>query len=158
MFTKAAGVSRLIAVDTNILVYSVREDSPFHKQASACVRALAEGAAPWAIPWPCLHEFVAVVTHPKIYRPPTAVVDALRQVEFWLESPSLRTLGESSEGGGLHYWKHLRAVAETGAIAGARVHDARIAAICRACGVREIWSADRDFSRIPGLLVRNPLA
>jgi hypothetical protein len=34
---------------------------------------------------------------------------------------------------------------------------ARIAALCRQHGVRELWSADRDFNRFPGLVVVNPL-
>jgi predicted nucleic acid-binding protein len=37
------------------------------------------------------------------------------------------------------------------------VHDARIAALCRHHGVRELWSADRDFSRFPAVKPRNPL-
>ena len=52
----------MIAVDTNILVYAHRRDSPFHDRAAAVVRDLAEGARPWAIPWPCVYEFVRVVT------------------------------------------------------------------------------------------------
>lgn len=71
----------MIAIDTNILVYSVREDSPWHQAALACIRGVAEGAAPWAIAWPCVHEFVAVVTHPRIYRPPTRLADAVLQVD-----------------------------------------------------------------------------
>ena len=52
----------MIAVDTNILVYSHREESAWHADALARVTALAEGAAAWAIPWPCLHEFLSIVT------------------------------------------------------------------------------------------------
>jgi predicted nucleic acid-binding protein len=37
------------------------------------------------------------------------------------------------------------------------VHDARIAALCMQHGVRELLSADRDFSRFPQIAVRNPL-
>jgi predicted nucleic acid-binding protein len=37
------------------------------------------------------------------------------------------------------------------------VHDARIAALCLQHGVRELWSADRDFNRFPALRTRNPL-
>jgi predicted nucleic acid-binding protein len=37
------------------------------------------------------------------------------------------------------------------------VHDARIAALCVQHGVRELYSADRDFSRFPQIAVRNPL-
>ncbi len=147
----------MIAVDTNILVYSVRADSPFHAAALKSIRQLAESSAPWAIPWPCIHEFLAIVTHPKIYRPPTPLIDALQQVEYWKESPSLRVLGEGSGAEGARYWEHLRTMLEVSAAKGPRVHDARVAAICRASGVREIWSADRDFSRMPGLLLRNPL-
>ena len=69
----------MIAVDTNILVYSVREDSPWHTAALAAVRSLAEGDPAWAIPWPCIHEFLAVVTHPRIYRPPTKLLYPLNQ-------------------------------------------------------------------------------
>jgi predicted nucleic acid-binding protein len=32
-----------------------------------------------------------------------------------------------------------------------------MAAICAYHRVVELWSADRDFSRFPGLRVRNPL-
>jgi hypothetical protein len=142
----------MIAVDTNILVYSVREDSPWHKPALAAVRRLAEGPAPWAIPWPCLHEFLAVVTHPKIYQPPTAIEDAVLQVDYWMESPTLRHLGEGPD-----YWPHLKTLLASGKGAGPLVHDARVAAICRANGVLEVWSADRDYSRFPGVAVRNPL-
>lgn len=42
-------------------------------------------------------------------------------------------------------------------VRGAMIHDARIAAICRSQGVMELGSADRDFSRFPGVSVRNPL-
>jgi hypothetical protein len=104
------------------------------------------------MPWPCLHEFVAIVTHPRIYLPPTPLAGAIDQIEAWLESPAVVLLAET-EG----YWPELRAALEAGRILGAQVHDARIAALCRLHGVRELWTADRDFSRFSGLRVRNPL-
>jgi toxin-antitoxin system PIN domain toxin len=142
----------MIAVDTNVLVYAHREDSAWHDGAYARVAELAEGRAPWAIPWPCIHEFLAVVTHPRIYAPPTPLSIAINQVEAWLESPSLILLPETEE-----YWPELRPILEQGRVNGSVVHDARIAAICRDHGVRELWTADRDFSRFPSLTVRNPL-
>ncbi len=84
----------MIAVDTNILVYAHRRDSEWHARAAAVLRERAEGAAPWAIAWPCIHEFLAVVTHPRIFRTPTPLEAAVNQVEAWRESPSLTTLGE----------------------------------------------------------------
>src|SRR5262245_54159925 len=65
------GARRVIAVDTNVLVYAHRQDSEWHEPATRAVRQLAEGAAPWAIPWPCVHEFLAIATHPRIFRSPT---------------------------------------------------------------------------------------
>ncbi len=143
----------MIAVDTNLLVYAHRVDSEWHEPAADCLRGLAEGRAPWAIPWPCVHEFLAISTHPRIYDPPTPIPAALDQVDAWLESPSLSLLAESPD-----HWLQLRALLESGRVAGPRVHDARIAAICIDHGVRELWSVDRDFGRFAALVTRNPLA
>lgn len=143
----------MIAVDTNILVYAHRQDSEWNEVAYECVQGLAVGRARWAIPWPCVHEFLAVVTHPHIYDPPSTTEDALNQVDGWLGSPTVTFLGE-----GERYIDLLREMLTTGHIQGPRVHDARIAALCTFHGVRELWSADRDFSRFPQLRTRNPLA
>jgi predicted nucleic acid-binding protein len=88
---------RFVAVDTNILVYAQNESSPWHAPARRALESLANAAQPWAIPWPCVHEFLAIVTSP------------------------------------------------------------RIAALCIEHGVTELWTADRDFSRLPGLRAYNPL-
>ena len=142
----------MIAVDTNLLVYAHREDSPFHDAAFDLVAELAQGAATWGIPWACVHEFLAIVTHPRIYAPPTPLKLALEQVDAWLESPSSALLTESET-----HWSSLRTLLKDGKVAGGRVHDARVAALCLQHGVRELWSADRDFSRFAGLTVVNPL-
>jgi toxin-antitoxin system PIN domain toxin len=142
----------VIALDTNILVYAHREDSPWHTAAAEAVRELAEGSRAWAIPAPCLHEFLAIVTHPRVYRPPTPLAAAVDQVDAWRESPSLVVLGET-EG----YWDRLRTVLVAARLQGPQIHDARVAALCLHHNVDELWTADRDFSRFPDLRVRNPL-
>ena len=141
-----------VFVDTNILVYAHREDSPFHEIAAYRLASLAEGRALWAIPWPCLHEFLAVVTRPRIYNPPTGLVAALEQVDAWLEAPTLVLLTEPEQ-----YWPELRATVSAGQTTGARIHDAHVAALCRQHGVQELWSVDRDFGRFSNLRVVNPL-
>ena len=143
----------MIAVDSNILVYAHRSDSPFHTAARRCVTALAEGTAAWAIPWPCIHEFLSTVTRPRLYDPPTPIAQALDQVEAWLESPTLILLAEADQ-----HWQQLRELLTSAAVTGPRVHDARIAALCLEHGVRELWSADRDFGWFSALNVINPLA
>ncbi len=142
----------MIAVDTNILVYGHRRDMPLHAEARARLADLAEGAGAWAIPWPCIAEFVAVVTNSRLFLKPTSLHGALDQVEAWLASPSLVLL---SEGDG--HWDGFRRTLEAGRVSGGQVHDARVAALCVAHGVRELWTADRDFGRFAGLRTRNPL-
>jgi len=142
----------LIAVDSNVLVYAHREDSAWHETAYACIAELAEGRDPWAIPWPCLHEFLAIVTHPRIYAPPTPLETALDQVQAWLEAPGLVLLCETED-----YWPQLQGSLRPARACGPQVHDARVAALCLVHGITELWTADRDFSRFPALRVRNPL-
>jgi uncharacterized protein len=142
----------VIAVDTNLLVYAHRADSPWHEPAKQVVRDLATGTSPWGIPWPCVHEFLSITTHPRIFAPPTPLSIALDQVDAWFESPSVRVLGESPS-----YWATFRDLALSGKLAGPVMHDGRVAALCRDHGVAELWSADRDFGRFPALKVRNPL-
>ena len=143
---------RVIAVDTNLLVYAHRGELPFHVPAATHLKALAESSSPWAIPWPCVHEFYNVVTNPRVLRPPSTIAQATLQISSWFASPSLVLLHE-----GLSHWDTLQALIRTAKLVGGQIHDARIAAICIEHQVRELWSADRDFNRFPSLTVRNPL-
>lgn len=69
-----------------------------------------------------------------------------------MDSPVLAVLGEPR-----NYWDALESLLTESKIKGPAVHDARIAALSRAHGVHELWSADRDFSRFGSIVVRNPL-
>ncbi|KQZ67273.1 type II toxin-antitoxin system VapC family toxin [Nocardioides sp. Root151] len=142
----------MIAVDTNVLVYAHREDSPHHAPAAAALHGLATGRAAWAIPWPCVHEFLAVVTHPRIYRPATAPDVALAAVRQLVDLPNLHMISESRDHATI-----LADLLDNTSVVGPKVHDARIAAICLGHGVETLLSADRDFSWFPALNVANPL-
>ena len=65
----AYGGPPVIAVDTNILVYAHRRDSPFHDAAARRLTGLAEGTSPWVIPWPCIHQ-VLLHRHPPAHLRP----------------------------------------------------------------------------------------
>jgi hypothetical protein len=142
----------VIAVDTNLLVYAHREDSEWHQPALTILLQLANGNQRWAIPWPCVHEFFAIVTHPRIYRRPSTPVQATATIDAWSASPALEFLHESPT-----YWGTLTRLIDAGKIRGPMIHEARIAAICLDSGATQLLSADRDFSRFTGLNVRNPL-
>lgn len=113
---------------------------------------LAESGKRWGIPWPCVHEFISISTHPKIYAPPTPLHLVLTSMEVWMSSPLCELLQE-----GPGYWKKLKELAVKGNVRGPMIHDARIAALCLHHAVAELWTCDRDFSRFAGLKTRNPL-
>ena len=142
----------MVAIDTNLLVYGYREESPWHEETHTLLTELANGTQRWAVPWPCVHEFLAIVTNPRIFKPPTPIKVACDLVRAWMSSPSFLFIGE-----GTSYFDKLEELAVAGKVSGGAIHDARIAAICRHHGVTELWSADRDFSRFAGFKTRNPL-
>lgn len=143
----------MIALDTNILVHAHRVGMDFHERAALLVKTLAESPMPWAIPWPCIHEFLAVVTRPGYFVTPSTNDQALRQVSAWLASPSVRTLGESHR-----HWHTLNAVVQENSLPGNHFHDAKIAAICIDHDVDELWTMDREFRATAALKVRNPFS
>jgi toxin-antitoxin system PIN domain toxin len=141
----------MIAVDTHLLLHAHRADSPWHAATTDCLGKLARD--PWAIPWPCIHEFVAIATHPRVFSPPSPLEDALLAVESWRAVATLTLLHEE-EG----YWESFAGLLRSSKVTGPKIHDARIAALCLQHAITELWTADRDFSRFSALKTRNPLA
>ena len=142
----------MIALDTNLLVYAYREDSEFHLSAIGHLRPVIEGGSPWALPWPCVHEFIGVVTAGRVYKPASPLAQVLDFLDSMMTAPQLHLLAESPG-----YFEKLRELALAAKLSGPRIHDARIAALCLHHGVSELWTADRDFSSFPKLKTRNPL-
>ena len=139
------------AVDTNVLVYAEISSSRHHEAARDLLKTLAEGFLPWAIPWPCLYEFLRVITHPRIFHPPVPADVGLADLKAILDSPSLILLSETPG-----HFKLMEGVIRESGVAGNLIHDAHIAALCLEHGVTELFTGDRDFSRFPGLRIVNP--
>lgn len=90
-----------------------------------------------------------VVTHPRIFSPPTPVPEALGQIEALMDSPSLVLLGQ-----GLGHRGHVRRAVGHSGTAGNLVHDAHIAALLLEHGVTELLTEDRDFTRFERIGIR----
>lgn len=141
----------MIGLDTNFLVYAHRIDNPFHLIARTAIDRLTQGILPWGVPVVCVHEFLAVVTNPKIFKQATPRALAFQQIEALLAQTGARLLMPTEK-----HLMVLRQLAETGQTLGAQFHDARVAAICLENGVTTLWTADRDFSAYPQLVCRSP--
>jgi len=141
----------VIAVDTNILVHAFDRGSPEHERAAAAVGELVLDRS-WALPWPVPYEFLAVVTRVGADRRAAPLEVAIAALDGWLAAPGVHLLGEGPD-----HWRRVRSLLTAAQAHGTLVYDARIAALCLAHGVAELWTADRDFGRFPRLRVRNPL-
>ena len=139
-------------LDANILIAAFRPDVNGHEPAKAWLeQALGQNQA---ISFPALVEvaFLRIVTHPKIFRQPSTLEDAIGflmalnasgcfQAAPW--TPRIRAL-------------MLRRVAEL-KLRGDDLNDAALAAIAEAMRWRLI-SRDEGFARFPHLQWLNPLA
>jgi uncharacterized protein len=141
----------MIALDTNFLVYAHRSDNSFHTIARTAISRLITEGLPWGVPIACVHEFLAVVTNPRIFKEPTPRDLAFDQIEALLAQSGARLLLPTDK-----HLDVLRELATRAKAIGAQMHDARIAALCIENGATQLWSADRDFSAYEQLQVRRP--
>lgn len=142
----------MIAIETNILVYAHRPEMPLHERAKRLLEETVSNGLRYGLPMHCLVEFSGVVRHSKVFQVPSSPAQVRDQIEAWLEPPSAWLLVED-EG----FLPVFLDALERSLAAGGGVHDARIASCCQHHGVRELWTADRDFSRFPCLRTKNPL-
>lgn len=141
----------MIALDTNLLVHAHRRGTAHHDEALALLAAFAEGPVPYALFWPCLYEFLRVVTHHRVFDPPSTTIEALEAIRDLLAAPVVRVLGETSRHPML-----LDRVLRESRVTGNLVHDAHLVALALEHGVREILTLDGDFARFPQVASRNP--
>ena len=139
----------MIAVDTNVLIYAHRIESEWHEAAVARLVALGEGAARWALPVFCVTEFMRVVTHRRVFNPPSTVEQAADFIETVVASPSCEIVQPGTE-----FLGWLLATARAADSRGNLMFDAQIAAVCREHGIEGILTNDSDFERFGALHVQ----
>ena len=141
----------MIGLDTNLLVYAHREGTSHHHEAYELVRRFAEGPTPYALFWPSLYEFLRVVTHHRVFDPPSTLAEAFAAVEAFVEPPSVRVLGETPA-----HTRILRGVLGETSARGNLVHDAHLVALALEHGVHEILTFDEDLRRFRQITITNP--
>jgi toxin-antitoxin system PIN domain toxin len=141
----------VIALDTNVLVAAHRSDAPEHAVCLGLVSELAVGERPWGLFWPSLYEFLRVVTHHRVFMPPTPLPLALAALDDLLAAGPVRVLSETPRHAAV-----LRQVLAESPATGNLVHDAHLVALAVEHGVHEIVSFDEDFRRFPQVRARRP--
>jgi len=137
--------------DVTVLVYAFRADAPGHAAHRAWVRSLIEGDEAYAASDHVLAGFLRVVTHPKVFLPPTPIGPALAFARAFRDRANavLVTPGE-------RHWAIFTKLCREADARGNRVPDAWLAALAIESGC-ELVTTDRDFARFPGLRWRHPL-
>jgi hypothetical protein len=143
----------MVAIDTNILVAAHRRGTPHHEEALALLTSFAEGDVPFALFWPSVYEFLRVVTHHRVFDPPSTAREAFEAIESFLAPPAVRVLSETPG----HLALARRVIGQAGAT-GNLVHDAHLVVLALEHGVHEILTLDADFRRFPQVASRNPFA
>ena len=139
--------------DTNILVYSAREDSEFH---IPCQRRIAEagtGSVDVFLTLNVCYEFLRVITHSRIYPQPWRLQDGFRFLETLLSAPRFGLLLPTPN----HLYALDQLADEFPNIRGNRVHDLHTVVLMREHGISQICTMDGDFRRFPFIEVVNPL-
>jgi len=141
----------MVLVDVNVLVYAHRGESPRHGEYRRWVERRMESNEPFGLSELVLSGFIRIVTHPRIYKVPTTLDDALRVVGRLRDQPNCVVVNP-----GARHWEIFIRLCRSVGAKGNLVPDAFLAALAIESGSEWI-TADRDYSRFPGLRWRHPL-
>lgn len=142
----------MLLVDSNLLLYSYVETSPFHKSARSWLEVSLNGDKRIGLPWISLLAFLRLSTNRRVNPGGPPLNIAVAQVDRWLASPQ----SWIPEPGHNHQRTLARLLALPG-IGSKDVSDAHLAAIAIDHGLI-LCSSDVGFARFPGLRWENPLA
>jgi len=138
-------------VDVNVLVYAFREDAPEHAAHRAWVEQLVASDEAYAVSDLVLSGFLRVVTHPRVFHPPTPLERALEFTAAFRERANAVPVVP-----GPRHWGIFTRLCRAAGVRGNLVPDAWLAALAVESGC-EFITTDRDFARFPGLRWRHPV-
>lgn len=78
----------MIIPDVNLLVYAYNEDAPLHAAARAWWENCFSGEEPIGLPWVVVHDYVRLMTHPRVIREPLPTEQAVADAREWIDHPA----------------------------------------------------------------------
>jgi toxin-antitoxin system PIN domain toxin len=141
----------VILTDVNVLVYAFREAAPDHARFRSWLQERVNAREPFGVSDLVLSGVLRVLTHPRVFSPPTPIENALQFVEAVRGQPNCVLLAP-----GERHWEIFVELCVKAGARGNLVPDAYLAALAIEHGC-EFITTDRDFARFPGLRWRHPL-
>ena len=140
----------MILMDANVLIYAHRSDSENHERYRDWLEELWNGVSSYGVCDFVLSACLRILTHPKIFDPPTPLDVALAFVNQVRDSDNCVRIAP-----GPRHWAIFAELCKTAEARGNLVPDAYLAAL--AIETDSEWiTTDRDFARFPGLRWRHP--
>ncbi len=141
----------MVLLDVNVIVTAMREDAPRHEVLRRYVEALRHAPEPFGLSELVLSGALRVLTHPRVFVPPTPTVAALQYADALRSSPNAVIVAP-----GTRHWSIFRDLLTASGASGNLVADAWHAALAIEHGCEWITD-DTDFARFPGLRWRKPV-
>jgi hypothetical protein len=141
----------VILPDVNVLVYAHRSGSPDHERYVAWLDEQRRGPGAFGVCELVLSALVRLVTHPRIFDPPSSIDAALEFADGIRTQPNAVPVAP-----GPRHWSIFADLCRTVGANGNLVPDAYLAALALESGCEWI-TTDRDYARFPGLRWRHPL-
>ena len=140
----------MILPDVNVLLYAFRKDSVRYEQARGWLEDTVNGAEPFGISPQTLASLIRISTNRRIYPNPSSLAEALDFSATLLKAEHCTPIQP-----GRRHWAIFEDLCRTLKATGNLVQNAWFAALAIEAGCEWI-TTDRDYSRFPGLRVREP--
>ena len=121
----------MILPDVNVLVHAHRRDAHEHRRLRRWLEGVIEADGAYAMSDLVLSGFIRVVTHPRIFREPSSLDDALAFAEQLLGQPHCVLIQP-----GPRHWDIFVRLCKTAAARGNLIPDAFFAALAIESGLR----------------------
>ncbi len=141
----------MILPDVNVLIHAFREDAPRHAEFRDWLQGRVRAHEAFALSELVLSGVVRVLTHPRVFAPPTPVDRSLAYVEALRTQPNCVVVQP-----GPRHWDIFTHLVRDASAKGNLVADAYPAALAIEHGCEWV-TTDRDFARFPGVRWRHPL-
>lgn len=141
----------MLLTDANVLIYAFWKGAPRHREYRRWLQSALEAPEAFGYSELVLSSVVRIVTHPRVFDPPTPIGRAIEFVESVRGASNAVRISP-----GEAHWETFAGLCRRVGARGNTVPDAYLAALAIESGADWI-TTDRGYSRFPGLRMRHPL-